>query len=152
MGAGVERGIMAEGYVGLFLSAFLAATVLPFSSEAVLAGLAVSGHFQAGWLFAVATAGNVLGSAVTWGLGRYCLAWRERRWFPVKEPALARATRLFNRWGVLSLLFAWVPVIGDPLTFLAGVLRTPFLVMLPLVAIGKAGRYAVLLGLIDGLG
>jgi membrane protein YqaA with SNARE-associated domain len=143
---------MAEGYVGLFLSAFLAATVLPFSSEAVLAGLAVSGHFQAGWLFAVATAGNVLGSAVNWGLGRFCLSWRERRWFPVKEPALARATRLFNRWGVFSLLFAWVPVIGDPLTFLAGVLRTPFLVMLALVAVGKAGRYAVLLGLLGGLG
>lgn len=143
---------MTEGYVGLFLSAFLAATVLPFSSEAVLAGLAVSGHFEAGWLFAIATTGNVLGSAVNWGLGRFCLAWRESRWFPVKEPALGRATRLFNRWGVASLLFAWVPVVGDPLTFLAGVLRTPFLVMLALVAIGKAGRYALLLGLIDGLG
>lgn len=142
---------MVEGYVGLFLSAFLAATVLPFSSEAVLAGLAVSGHFQAGWLFAVATAGNVLGSVVNWVLGRFCLAWRDRRWFPVKGPALERATRVFNRWGVPSLLFAWVPVIGDPLTFAAGVLRTPFLVMLALVAIGKAGRYAVLLGLVDGL-
>lgn len=141
-----------EGYVGLFLSAFLAATVLPFSSEAVLVGLLVSGHFSAGWLFAVAATGNVLGSVVNWLLGRFCLRWRDRRWFPVKEPALARATRLFNRWGVVSLLFAWMPVVGDPLTFMAGVLRTPFLVMLLLVAIGKAGRYAVLLGLVDRLG
>ncbi|MDX9862763.1 MAG: YqaA family protein [Rhodospirillales bacterium] len=143
---------MVEGYLGLFLSAFLAATVLPFSSEAVLVGLAVSGEFSTGWLFAVAATGNVLGSVVNWLLGRFCLRWRDRRWFPVKEPALARATRLFNRWGVVSLLFAWMPVVGDPLTFMAGVLRTPFLVMVVLVTIGKAGRYAVLLGLVDRLG
>jgi len=143
---------MVEGYVGLFLSAFLAATVLPFSSEAVLVGLAVSGEFSAGRLFAVAATGNVLGSVVNWLLGRFCLRWRDRRWFPVKEPALQKASRLFSRWGVLSLLLAWVPVIGDPLTVLAGVLRTPFLVMVALVTIGKAGRYAVLLGLVDRLG
>jgi membrane protein YqaA with SNARE-associated domain len=142
---------MTEGYVGLFLSALLAATVLPFSSEAVLVGMDVSGHFAAPVLFAVATAGNTLGSVVNWALGRYCLRWRDRRWFPVKPRDLDRASRLFNRWGVVSLLFAWLPVVGDPLTLLAGVLRTPFLVMLPLVALGKAARYAVLLGLVGWL-
>jgi len=142
---------MTEGYVGLFLSALLAATVLPFSSEAVLVGMDVSGHFATPVLFAVATAGNTLGSVVNWALGRYCLRWRDRRWFPVKPRDLDRASRLFNRWGVVSLLFAWLPVVGDPLTLLAGVLRTPFLAMLPLVALGKAARYAVLLGLVGWL-
>lgn len=142
---------MMEGYVGLFLSSLLAATVLPFSSEAVLAGMDVSGHFSTLGLFSVATLGNTLGSVVNWGLGRFCLRWRDRRWFPVKPRELERAGRLFNRWGVPSLLFAWLPVIGDPLTLAAGILRTPFLVMLPLVALGKGARYAALLGLLDWL-
>lgn len=143
---------MSEGYAGLFLSSLLAATVLPFSSEAVLAGMDVSGHFSTLGLFAAATLGNTLGSVVNWGLGRFCLRWRDRRWFPIKARELERAGRLFNRWGVPSLLFAWLPVIGDPLTLAAGILRTPFLVMLPLVALGKGARYAALLGLIDWLG
>lgn len=142
---------MGSGYVGLFLSALLAATVVPFSSEAVLVGMDVSGHFSTLALFAVATAGNTLGSCVNWALGRFCLHWRERRWFPVKARELERASRLFNRYGVVSLLFAWLPIVGDPLTLLAGVLRTSFWVMLPLVALGKAARYAVLLGIVDGL-
>lgn len=143
---------MAEGYLGLFLSALLAATLLPFSSEAVLAALAISGDFAPTGLFAAATAGNVLGAVVNWGLGRWCLHWQDRRWFPIKPPALERAARWFNRWGVASLLLAWMPVVGDPLTFAAGVLRTPFAVMLPLVTLGKAARYAVVLGLVEGLG
>lgn len=142
---------MIEGYAGLFLSSLLAATVIPFSSEAVLVGMDVSGHFSTAGLFAAATVGNTLGSVVNWGLGRFCLHWRDRKWFPVKPRELERGSRLFNRWGVPSLLFAWLPVVGDPLTFVAGILRTPFWVMLPLVALGKGARYAVLLGFVDWL-
>lgn len=142
---------MTEGYAGLFLASLLAATVVPFSSEAALAGMRLSGHFSTLGLLVVATAGNTLGSVVNWGLGRFCLRWRDRRWFPVKPPELERAGRLFNRWGIPSLLFAWLPVIGDPLTLAAGILRTPLWVMLPLVALGKGARYAALLGVVDGL-
>ena len=134
-----------EGYVGLFLSALLAATVLPFSSEAVLVGLMAAGDYDMIWLWFLASLGNVLGAAVNWGLGRFCLRWQDRRWFPVDKEKLDRAGRWFSRYGVWSLLLAWVPFIGDPLTFAAGVLRGNFWLFLLLVSIGKAGRYAVVI-------
>ena len=131
--------------LALFASAFAAATLLPLSSEAVLAALRVAGGQDVWVLLAVATAGNTLGSAVNWALGRWALHWRDRRWFPVKEPALARATAWFGRWGLWSLPFAWVPIVGDPLTFVAGALRLRFDLFVLLVALGKAARYAVVL-------
>jgi membrane protein YqaA with SNARE-associated domain len=134
-----------EGYVGLFLSALLAATVLPFSSEAVLVGLMAAGDYDMIWLWFLASLGNVLGAAVNWGLGRFCLRWQDRRWFPVDKEKLDRAGRWFSRYGVWSLLLAWAPIIGDPLTFAAGVLRVNFWLFLLLVSIGKAGRYAVVI-------
>ena len=134
-----------EGYVGLFLSALLAATVLPFSSEAVLVGLMAAGDYDMIWLWFLASLGNVLGAAVNWGLGRFCLRWQDRRWFPVDKEKLDRTGRWFSRYGVWSLLLAWVPFIGDPLTFSAGVLRVNFWLFLLLVSIGKAGRYAVVI-------
>ena len=134
-----------EGYVGLFLSALLAATVLPFSLEAVLVGLMAAGDYDMIWLWFLASLGNVLGAAVNWGLGRFCLRWQDRRWFPVDKEKLDRAGRWFSRYGVWSLLLAWVPFIGDPLTFAAGVLRVNFWLFLLLVSIGKAGRYAVVI-------
>ncbi len=140
-----------ESYIGLFLSALLAATIVPFSSEVLFGGMVASGTFNAGSLLLAASTGNILGALVNWGLGRYCLRWRDRKWFPFSEPQLARASRFFNRYGVWSLLFAWVPVIGDPLTFAAGVLKVRFLLFILLVTISKTGRYALLLGLIDHL-
>ena len=131
--------------MGLFLSALLAATVLPFSSEAVLVGLMAAGDYDMIWLWFLASLGNGLGAAVNWGLGRFCLRWQDRRWFPVDKEKLDRAGRWFSRYGVWSLLLAWVPFIGDPLTFAAGVLRVNFWLFLLLVSIGKAGRYAVVI-------
>lgn len=113
----------------------------------MLAGLLVARPDEAWWLFAVATLGNTAGAAINWGLGRFAVQWRERRWFPVQPVALDRAAGWFRRWGLWSLLFSWVPVIGDPLTLAAGLLRIPFSRFLLLVAIGKAARYlAVALG------
>jgi len=140
-----------ESYLGLFLSAFLAATLVPFSSELLLGGMTASGHFWIWGLLAAASVGNTLGSVVNWGLGRYCLHYQDRRWFPVKADALEKAARWVNRYGRAALLLSWVPVIGDPITFAAGVLRIPFAVFLLLVAIAKTGRYLVVLGLVDGL-
>lgn len=140
-----------EGYLGLFASAFLAATILPIVSEAVFSGLAATGEFEPFILLAVASVGNTLGSVVNWLLGRFLYDSRESRWMPVKAEHLEQASAIFNRWGVWSLLLAWTPFVGDPLTFLAGVLRVPFAIFLTLVAISKTGRYAVLLGLVEGL-
>jgi membrane protein YqaA with SNARE-associated domain len=127
--------------LSLFLVALLAATVLPAQSELLLAGLYLSGAHDAFVLVAVATSGNVLGSTINWGLGRYFVHFRNRRWFPIKGPVLDRATRLYQVWGVWTLLFAWLPIIGDPLTLVAGILRTRLWVFVPLVTVGKCARY-----------
>lgn len=135
---------------GLFASAFLAATILPFSSEAVLAALTVTDGADVVLLWAVASAGNILGAVVNWLLGRFCLRWSDRRWFPVKPTELERAQRWFTRYGLWSLLFAWVPIVGDPLTVVAGLLKVRLVWFVPLVAIGKGGRYAVVIVLAEG--
>jgi len=131
-------------YSGLFFTALIAATILPAQSEAVLAGLLLAGDYPVWALIAVASAGNVLGSAINWLLGRGIERFRDRRWFPVKADALARAERWYHRYGRWSLLLSWAPFIGDPLTVVAGVLREPFPVFLALVTIAKVGRYLVL--------
>ncbi len=136
---------MIDGYVALFLSALLAATIVPFSSEALLGGMLLAGAFDPVRLWAVASLGNTLGAAVNWALGRFCLRWQDHRWFPAKRESVQRAGVWFARYGVWSLLFAWVPIVGDPLTFVAGALRVQFWKFLLLVAIGKAGRYAVVI-------
>ena len=137
-----------EAYLGLFFSAFLAATLVPAYSEILFAGLITAGYDPfALWLWA--SAGNSLGSAVNWGLGRYLLHFKTRSWFPFKEDSLASAQRWFQKFGVWSLLMAWLPIGGDALTFVAGVMRVPFIVFFTLTAIGKATRYAVLLGIVE---
>lgn len=138
-----------NGYGALALGAFLAATLLPLSSEAMLAALVAARGHDLAILFAVALIANTAGSVVNWLLGRYLLHWQNRRWFPVKSAALHRAQAWFQRWGVWSLLLAWLPILGDPLTFAAGVLRVPFGRFLVLTALGKAARYAVVIGLVS---
>lgn len=128
----------------LFLTALIAATVLPMQSEAVLVGLLLAGQPPPWLLVLVATVGNVLGSVVNWWLGRGIERFRDRRWFPAGPDAMARAERWYRRHGRWSLLLSWVPVIGDPLTVIAGVLREPFPTFLLLVTVAKAGRYIVL--------
>ena len=133
--------MLESGYLGLFATAFLAATLIPISSEVVLGALSTAQGFDIWLLVAVASTGNTLGSVVNWLLGRYCLRWQDRRWFPVKPDTLTRATARFNRCGLWSLLLAWVPIVGDPLTFAAGVLGVRFPIFVTLVAIGKTARY-----------
>lgn len=131
-------------YAGLFAASFLAATILPFQSELVLVGLLLSGDYPWPVLLAVATVGNVLGAVVNWVLGRFFIHFRDRRWFPVKPATYAKVERWYARYGVWSLLFAWLPIGGDPLTVVAGAMRTNLALFLVLVTIGKLGRYAVL--------
>ncbi|MEY4932097.1 MAG: hypothetical protein RLZZ403_417 [Pseudomonadota bacterium] len=137
-------------YAGLFGVAFLAATLLPLQSESVLAGLLLAGHHPAVSLVAVASLGNTAGSSLNWLLGRYVERFRGRRWFPVSDLALSRAQSWYRRYGHWSLLLSWAPLIGDPLTVAAGVLREPFGRFVLLVAIAKTARYAVLAFLVTG--
>lgn len=128
---------------GLFLAALIAATLLPAQSEAVLVALLLGGGDPV-LLVAVATAGNVLGSLVNWWLGLQVQRFQGRRWFPVSPARLERAQAWYRRYGRWSLLLSWAPVIGDPITLAAGVMREPLRVFLPLVFIAKAMRYIVL--------
>lgn len=137
-----------SAYLGLFFSAFIAATLLPAYSEIVFAGLLSAGYNPWHLLF-WASLGNTLGAAVNWLLGRYLLHFKERSWFPFKTDSLSGAQRWFNRWGVWSLLLAWLPIIGDPLTFIAGVMRVPFPLFIALTALGKTARYATVLGILS---
>lgn len=134
----------------LFASAFLAATIIPFYSELLFVGLLAKGYDPL-TLWLVASVGNTGGSAVNWALGRYLLHFQDRRWFPFKGEQLARAQRWFQRFGVWSLLFAWLPVGGDPLTFIAGIMRVRFGLFLLLTGAGKAARYAVLMAIVAGV-
>jgi membrane protein YqaA with SNARE-associated domain len=130
-------------YLTMAGAAFLAATLLPFASEAVLAASIVGGLAPKWPLVVAATIGNTAGAVVNWWIGRELLRFQDRRWFPFKPETIAAASDRFRRWGTSSLLLSWVPIIGDPLTLVAGILRTPFAIFLPLVAIGKAARYVV---------
>ena len=135
-------------YLSLFVISFLAATILPFSSELTLAGLIVTSNYENLLLLIVASFGNVLGSVVNWALGFYSRNLSSKKWFPFKETQIEKSSKWFRKFGKWSLLFAWVPVLGDPLTLIAGLLRVKFLHFIVLVAIGKVSRYLVIFYLI----
>ena len=131
-------------YLSLFFISFLAATVLPFSSELTLAGLISTSNYDNLLLLVFASFGNVLGSVFNWGLGFYARNLTIKKWFPFKETQIERSSKWFSKFGKWSLLFAWVPIVGDPLTFVAGLLRVRFLDFIILVAIGKVSRYLII--------
>ncbi len=134
-------------YGGLFVTAFIAATILPLQSEAALVALLLTGDRPWWALVAAASAGNVLGSLTNWMLGRGVERYRDRKWFPADGKALDRAQRWYRRYGKWSLLLSWAPVVGDPLTVIAGVLREPLGSFLLLVGIAKVARYLILTAL-----
>ena len=135
-------------YLSLFFISFLAATILPFSSELTLAGLITTSNYDNVLLLIVASFGNVLGSVVNWVLGFYSRNLTIKKWFPFKETQIERSSKWFNKFGRWSLLFTWVPILGDPLTLVAGLLRVRFLDFIILVAIGKVSRYLLVFYLI----
>lgn len=139
-----------SAYFGLFIAAFAAATLVPAQSEALLVGLLLAGNLSPTTLLMVATLGNVLGSVANWLLGRYLERLRHKRWFPVSERQLEKAQRSYHRYGRWSLLLSWVPIIGDPLTVVAGTLREPLWSFLLLVTLAKGGRYLLLAGITLG--
>ena len=130
------------GYPGLFIAAFLAATILPLSSEIVLSTLLVTGLSPVA-LVIIATTGNVMGSLVNYLLGYWLGPEVVTRLMKISRDEFLRAEQRFVKYGLFSLLFAWVPVIGDPLTVIAGVLRVQLLWFVVLVSIGKLMRYIV---------
>ena len=131
-------------YLGLFVAALAAATILPMQSEAVLVGMLLTENYPVIGLITFASLGNVLGSAANWSLGRWIERFRHRSWFPASERAMERAQGWYRRYGRWSLLASWLPIVGDPITVVAGTLREPLPTFLLLVAVAKIGRYVVL--------
>lgn len=131
------------GYLGLFVAAFLAATILPLSSEVVLSALLLNGLSPVA-LVSVATVGNVLGSLTNYGLGYWAGPKVGKKWLKVSEEEFVRAEQRFAKYGLFSLCFAWVPIVGDPITVVAGILRVRLLWFIVLVSAGKLLRYIVI--------
>ena len=135
----------------MFGSAFVAATLLPMQSELLLATLIAAKSAPVFALFAVASIGNTLGAVVNYWLGVLVDRFEGRWWFPANAEQMQRARGWYARWGVWTLLLSWAPF-ADPLTVVAGVMRTPFWKFLLLVAIAKTGRYAALIWLCGKVG
>ena len=131
-------------YFSLFTLSFIVATIVPFGSEIYFATLLATGNYNSLLLLIAASTGNVLGSVFNWICGYYAAYFIQRKWFPINQNQIDKATKFFLKYGKWSLLFAWVPFIGDPLTFVAGTLRYSFLPFLILVSIGKTARYLVI--------
>ena len=139
-------------YFQLSLISFLAATILPFSSEVVLTTMYLSNSFEPYFLLIFASIGNIMGSITNWYLGKKITLFQNHKWFPVSPDKLERSRKYFQKYGLWSLLLAWVPIIGDPLTLLAGVLKVRFGIFFVLVSISKISRYVFILYLASFVG
>ena len=128
----------------LFLSAFGAATLLPLQSEVVLVGLLAQMQYPVWLLVAVASLGNILGSCVNWWLGLKVEQYKNKKWFPVSEQKMLQAQGIYQKYGFWSLLLSWVPVIGDPITLIAGLLKENFVRFVVMVSIAKIGRLSLI--------
>lgn len=137
-------------YLSLFTASFVAATILPAQSELVLSGLILAHRAPVWALVTVASLGNVGGSIVNYLLGLGLARFENARWFPVKRADLDRAEAFYRKWGRWSLLLSFAPVIGDPLTMIAGVLREKFWIFVALVTLSKVGRYVALAAALVG--
>ena len=144
--------IILFSYFQLSFISFLAATILPFSSEVVLTTMYLSNSFEPYFLLIFASIGNIMGSITNWYLGKKITLFQNRKWFPVSPDQLERSRKYFQKYGLWSLLLAWVPIIGDPLTLLAGVLKVRFSIFFLLVSISKISRYVFILYLASFVG
>ena len=130
-------------YLILFSVSLLAATILPLSSEATL--LYYLNEGKSTWILLIAAgAGNVSGSAINYFIGKkgvdYLLDHKK-----ITSERMQKSEAFFKKYGAFALLLSWVPIIGDPLTFAAGVLHFDFRKFLLIVAIAKFGRYLLLI-------
>jgi len=133
----------------LFIISLLAATILPLSSEIVLTTMLLTNLFEKNILLVIASSGNILGSIFNWYLGKKIMIFQDRKWFPVSQEQLNKSRKYFQKYGLWSLLLAWVPVIGDPLTLLAGVLKVRFSIFFILVSVSKISRYIFIIYLVS---
>lgn len=133
--------LQQPGYPALFLLSFLASTLLPLGSEWLLVLMLLKGHDPVGSVMA-ATSGNTLGACTTWLVGRHGSGWLLARLFRISEQQRQRAEAWYQRYGSLSLLFSWLPVVGDPLCLVGGLFKIRLIPFVLLAGSGKLARYA----------
>jgi len=131
-------------YISIFFLSFLAATNIPFSSEVGLLYYMVLGKLNNELLLIFTSLGNILGSCVNYFFGLYIIKFKTKSWFPFKDNQISKATNWFNRFGVYSLFFAFLPILGDPLTLIAGIFKVSFKKFIILVSLGKILRYLLI--------
>ena len=130
-----------EAYSSLFISSFLSSTILPGHSEITLTTLILLEKYSQFLLISFASFGNILGSVINWYLGFYITKFVNKSWFPFKKKQLDKASLWYLKYGKWSLFFSWVPIIGDPLTIVAGIFRVPLVIFITIVSISKVLRY-----------
>ena len=143
----MEQLLLEYGYLALFLLSFLASTLVPLGSEWLLAVLLLNG-FDPFMVVPVATVGNSCGALTTYAIGLWGGPFLVQRLLRVSHESQQRAERYFTRYGSWTLLFSWVPILGDPLCLVGGILRTGFWRFLVLVSVGKLIRYLVVAKLV----
>lgn len=139
----MENYLVAHGLPALFLLSFLASTVIPLGSEWLVVALILQ-SFQPEYVVAVAAMGNYLGACTTYFVGLWGAVFLIKKVMRIDEASLAKAQEFYRRYGSWSLLFSWLPVIGDPLCLVGGALRINFILFSLLVFAGKLARYAVI--------
>lgn len=134
-----ENILLEYGYEGLFIASFLASTILPFGSDGILIYL-IQKKFNIAALILLASIGNFLGSCTTYYIG---LKGRNIsvKYFNLNPKDIDKAEIIFKKYGSFSLLFTWVPLIGDAITVVGGLLRIDFGIFSVLVFTGKFLRY-----------
>ena len=133
--------ITTEIYIGLFLSSFLSATILPGQSEIALTSLIILNNHSLSFLVFIASLGNVLGSLLNWFIGCKLERFKKKKWFPVTELQLKKASNWYHKYGKWTLLLSWVPFVGDPITIVAGIFRIPIMHFILIVSFAKTMRY-----------
>lgn len=140
--------ITSFGYIGLFILSFLASSLLPMSSEVALLAMLPLGYNVWG-VTLVATAGNYCGALTNYYVGKWGADFFLSRYITIKPETWAKATAFYQRWGRIALFFSWVPIIGDPLTAVAGALDVNLRTFTFWVVLGKFLRYVVLLVIVQ---
>lgn len=137
----MQDWLVNYGLYSLFILSFLASTLLPLGSEWMVVTMLLAGE-KAWAVVAVATAGNYLGALSTYWIGLHGGDFLKRRVLRMDDTSTQKAERFYHRFGSISLLFSFLPVIGDPLCLVGGVLKISFVRFTLLVASGKLARYA----------
>jgi len=134
---------------GLFGSAFVSATILPGTSEVVLGTVIAMKAAPVLVAVLVATVGNLAGSVLNWAIGRFFASYRDHPRFPLSKEKFDRYSQIYQRWGVWTLAMSWVPLIGDPLTIIAGIMRANLALVIILVFLAKGARYLAVAGAVS---